>query len=39
MLFDPEDKDIMIIQNVSNCLPDNMAGYLLRIESSVAILW
>ena len=26
-LFDPEDKGIMIIQNVSNCLPDIMAGY------------
>ena len=38
-MFDPEDKVITIIQNVGNCLPDNMAGYLLWIESSVAILW
>lgn len=35
MLFDPEDKGIMIIQDVGNCLPDNMAGYLIWIESSV----
>jgi hypothetical protein len=28
-LFDPEDKVAVILQNVSNCLPDNMAEYLI----------